>query len=166
MSGLCCAVWRKLADEMEAGMGLSLVVNEEQCWGCRACEVACKLENNIIQGQGPLQVYEMGPRLDGTRLTTSFGLKVCRHCEEPECLAACPSGAIERLPHGLVVLDQEKCNGCQACIEICPFGAISLDEEKGVAIKCNMCHHRLKAGLYPPCAEGICMGDCIRIIET
>src|SRR5690606_12591743 len=38
--------------------------------------------------------------------------RLCEHCLNPTCVAACPSGAIyKRAEDGIVLIDQEKCRG-------------------------------------------------------
>lgn len=43
------------------------------------------------------------------------------------CVEACPSGAI-RMHTGLAVIDQAACAQCQACVDACPLGAITSTE--------------------------------------
>jgi len=62
---------------------------------------------------------------------------------------------------GIVILDYEKCTGCQLCIDECPYHAISFDDGKKTVAKCNLCHHRVDNGLYPACADNICLAHCI-----
>ncbi len=38
---------------------------------------------------------------------------------------------------------------------------ISFDDTKKIATKCNLCHHRVDNGLYPACADNICLAHCI-----
>jgi len=59
------------------------------------------------------------------------------------------------------VLDDEKCTGCQLCVDACPYGSIDFDMDKGIAQKCNLCHHRVDNGLFPACADNVCLAHCI-----
>lgn len=142
-----------------------LDIAEPLCWGCKTCEVACKQENGAPTGVKLIEVGEDGPRLgvDG-ELEFSFRVNRCRHCEDPACADACAEAAIEVRPDGIVVLDQEACAGCLACIEACPYAAIAFDEERAVASKCNLCHHRIDQGLLPSCADNVCLAHCIRLV--
>ena len=64
----------------------------------------------------------------------------CQQCENPQCVAVCPTGASYRDPKtGVVLIDKEKCIGCQYCIYACPYGVRQLNEEHGVAQKCTLC---------------------------
>ena len=147
-------------------MSYVLKVEAEKCWGCKACEVACKQENHAPDGAKLIRIVEEGPlQLEG-RWHFVFRAKRCRHCEEPACAAACGFDAISKRADTVVVLDRELCAGCRACIDACPFDAIAFDEAAGVAAKCNLCHHRLDSGLLPACADNVCLAHCIHLIEA
>ncbi|OYT50561.1 hypothetical protein B6U66_05335 [Candidatus Bathyarchaeota archaeon ex4484_135] len=78
----------------------------------------------------------------------------CRTCEDPPCVAACPRDALTQSEKtGIIMVDEEKCNGCGWCIEACPFGAITLHPEKRVVIVCDTCLDRREKGLPPACVE-------------
>ncbi|GAB6061344.1 4Fe-4S dicluster domain-containing protein [Deferrisoma palaeochoriense] len=143
-----------------------LWIDEDRCWGCLACEAACKQENPAPFGVKRLRIVEDGPRRVGDRWEFRFAARRCLHCDDPPCAKACPTGAIVHRPDGVVVLDEENCSGCRACQEACPFDAVAFDPERGVAVKCNLCHHRLDAGLLPACAEPVCLARCIRLEAT
>lgn len=139
----------------------ALVIDHESCWGCKTCEVACKQENRADEGIKLIHVSEEGLKLGDGGLDFTFQVNVCRHCDDPPCAESCPEAAIVKREDGIVVMDYGVCTGCEACIEICPYGAITLDREKGIAQKCNLCHHRVDQGLVPACADNVCLGHCI-----
>jgi Fe-S-cluster-containing dehydrogenase component len=139
----------------------ALIIEEYACWGCRTCEVACKQEHNTPEDVKYISVTEDGPKLVSDKLDFTYRVNVCRHCDEPLCKDACPVGAITKREDGIVILDEEECTGCESCIEACPYKAISFDSGKGVARKCNLCYFRVDNGLYPACADNVCLAHCI-----
>ena len=138
-----------------------LEIDHEACWGCKTCEVACKQENRAAEGVKLVAVSEDGPRMIGGRLDFVFRVDLCRHCDDPPCADACSEEAIVERSDGIVVLDDERCSGCYACITACPYDAIEFDNDKGIAQKCNLCHHRIEKGLIPACADNVCPAHCI-----
>lgn len=139
----------------------ALIIDHESCWGCRTCEAACKQEFRTPEGIKLISVAEEGPEKKDDRLDFTYRVNVCRHCDEPPCGEACPEAAIYKREDGIVVLADENCTGCRVCIEACPYDAIDFDEGKGVAQKCNLCHHRVDHGLIPACADNVCLAHCI-----
>jgi len=64
----------------------------------------------------------------------------CRHCEDPACVTACPKEALSQEEKtGVIMIEEDKCNGCSWCIEACPFGAMMLHPNKGVVSTCDNC---------------------------
>jgi Fe-S-cluster-containing dehydrogenase component len=144
----------------------ALRIAQELCWGCKTCEAACKQENRAPDGVKLIRVVEDGPRLVGGKWHFEFVPRRCVHCDEPACAAACPAGAVSKRADGLVLLDAETCTGCRACVDACPYDAVAFDDGAGVARKCNLCHHRLDAGLLPACADNVCLAHCIHLEEN
>jgi len=71
----------------------TLIVEEFACWGCMACEVACKQEYNPVEANNGikyLSVWPDGPKLMNGKLDFMWRVNVCKHCEEPLCAKACP----------------------------------------------------------------------------
>ena len=139
----------------------AVIVNEEYCWGCMACPVACKQEFNTSVGVNLISVFEEGPKAKDGKLEFVYRVNLCRHCDDPSCAAVCSEDAIRKREDGIVVMDYDLCTGCRSCLEACPYGAIDFDEEKGIAQKCNLCHHRIDKGLIPACADNVCLAHCI-----
>jgi len=82
------------------------------------------------------------------------------HCANPACVEYCPIGALWKREDGLVLIDGEKCDGCQACVAACPYGTIVYSAEMEAVEKCDLCAHRIDQGLEPfcvVCCEGQAM---------
>ncbi|MGQ9638488.1 MAG: 4Fe-4S dicluster domain-containing protein [Thermodesulfobacteriota bacterium] len=85
---------------------------------------------------------------------------LCQHCEKPLCLGVCPTAAISQNGYsGAVVIDYEKCNGCKACVEICPLGAVIWDVDDWCVTKCDLC------GGDPECVKH-CLYSAICWVEA
>ncbi len=138
-----------------------MAVDHSACWGCRTCEVACKQENRAPDGVRLISGNRRRPRLSAGNPAFTFRVNLCRHCDDPPCLEACPVEAIAKREDGLVILETADCTGCALCVEACPYQAIAFDEREGKAYKCNLCVHRVDQGLIPACADNVCEGHCI-----
>ena len=139
-------------------MKLGLVIDLDTCVGCHGCATACKQWNTsgTIGPLSDLQPYGESP--DGVWLnrirtyeveagaaskTVHFPMS-CLHCENAECVTVCPTGAsYKRDEDGIVLVDQDKCMGCNLCAWACPYGARELDEVQGTMKKCTLCVDRI-----------------------
>ncbi len=84
--------------------------------------------------------------------------RLCEHCLNPTCVAACPSGAIyKREDDGIVLIDQEKCRGWRMCVSGCPYKKIYYNWSSGKSEKCIFCYPRIEAGEPTVCSE-TCVG--------
>ncbi len=176
---------------IEPGKSYGFFTDTTVCIGCKACEVACKEWNNLpadnlgMTGQsydntGALSAntwrhvafVEKGGACgvrDNTQPSFQSGWlmmsDVCKHCHNPPCLEACPTGALFKTEFDTVVVQQDICNGCGYCVPACPFGVIDLNTLDGKAHKCTLCYDRLKGGLEPACAKS-CPTDSIQFGEV
>lgn len=84
--------------------------------------------------------------------------RMCNHCLNPSCVAACPSGAIyKREEDGLVLVDQDRCRGWRMCVSACPYKKVYFNWDSGKSEKCVGCYPRIEAGLPTTCSES-CVG--------
>jgi DMSO reductase family type II enzyme iron-sulfur subunit len=84
--------------------------------------------------------------------------RLCNHCTNPACVAACPRKAIyKREEDGIVLIDQERCRGYQHCVAACPYKKIYFNPLYKRSEKCILCFPRIEQGLAPACAQQ-CVG--------
>ena len=146
-------------------------VDVAKCSGCYNCQLACKDEHvgndwspyakpQPEIGQFWVKVKE---NVGGTipKVKVHYIPEYCNHCERPGCMTACAAGAIYKRADGLVILDPEKCDGCGACADACPYNAIFANAELGICQKCTGCAHLLDNGYkLPRCVEA-CPTDAL-----
>ena len=131
----------------------SLMFYRKDCMGCHACEVACKQEHGLGVGPRLVQVLEESP---------DYIPIYCHHCAKAPCRDVCPVEAIARNEQGIVLIDNDLCIGCRECLEACPFGAMQFDDRLEVAVKCDLCLHRLAENKQPACIS-VCPTACISL---
>jgi len=131
---------------------LAMVIDLERCVGCNCCTVACKQENGLNVGVFWNRVYEIGPVGEYPTVDLMFLPHLCMHCEDPQCVSICPTGAsYKRDEDGVVLINKDACIGCQYCTWACAYGARTFNEEQGLVEKCTYCAHRIDIGLKPAC---------------
>ena len=151
-----------LPEPMPNARKLGLVVDLDTCVGCHACAVACK-EWNMGGHMAPLtdlepygrdpdgvwfnriHTFEAGVEHTGrgTSRTTHFP-RSCLHCETPDCVTVCPTGAsYKRAEDGIVLVNEDLCIGCKLCSWACPYGAREFDQDVKTMKKCTLCIDRI-----------------------
>jgi DMSO reductase iron-sulfur subunit len=137
----------------------------KKCIGCHACAVACKSNKDLPPGPKISQIVTVGPTFAGGLPRASYTFMHCFHCEDPWCVAACPTGAMQKRPSdGIVFVDPELCVGCKACMSACPWGAPQWNSETRKAVKCDYCMDRVDQGLDPACVT-VCTTRCLQFGE-
>jgi len=126
-----------------------IVIDASKCIDCKACMIACKVENNVPEGFWRNWIRPLWD-MSGTS-KSEFQPGQCMQCETPSCVAACPVDATYKQADGLVVIDSLKCIGCGNCVSACPYGARYRDPGTRQADKCDFCEQRLKRGAEPAC---------------
>jgi Fe-S-cluster-containing dehydrogenase component len=155
---------------------LGLVIDLDTCVGCHACAVNCKewntggeaaiLPDYDKHGREPdgvwfNRIHSYETNSGGCSRTVNFP-RSCLHCEDALCVTVCPTGAsYKRVEDGIVLVDTDKCIGCQLCSWACPYGARELDENAGVMRKCTLCIDRIYDEKLPPAErEPACVATC------
>lgn len=99
----------------------AMVIDLDRCTGCRACMIACKVENNTPEGIFWMYLF----RLEEGKYPSVhvwFMPRPCMHCAKPPCVMVCPVGATYQDDKGRVCQDSERCIGCRYCMQACPYG--------------------------------------------
>ena len=120
-----------------------LKVYKELCTGCQLCEMMCSLKHTGT----------INPAL--ARIRVGYSQKVplpfpiiCHHCEDAPCMDSCPVPEAMYIDEntGAVLINDEECTQCFACVEACPFESILIGPNKEI-LKCDLCEGE------PVCAE-------------
>jgi nitrate reductase beta subunit len=110
------------------------------------------------------------------RMVLFYLPRICNHCLNPACVAACPSGAIyKRGEDGVVLVDQERCRAWRACVAACPYKKTFYNWAAGKSEKCILCYPRIESGQAPACCHscvgriryvGVLLYDASRLVEA
>jgi Fe-S-cluster-containing hydrogenase component 2 len=127
------------------------------CAGCSACEIVCGLVHEGKVGRSVRRIF-----FEQDTILLEHRVYTCQHCPDYPCYHACPmKGVAMRIDEGkgIVYIDPAGCNGCQLCLEACPFEPkrINFDKSTQKAIKCDLCRTRENG---PACLE-YCQVRCI-----
>ncbi len=161
----------------------AMVIDLNRCVGCHACAIACRAEWQVPVGEGYRRnwVKRLGPAKTPHGLAFTFYPGLCNHCDHPVCVSVCPADEVEKVfkcpktgktkkmmvratykdPFtGVVLIDKDRCLGCGACVEACPYKARYLNEEldEPKADKCTFCYERVIRGEVPACVK-TCIAD-------
>lgn len=131
-----------------------IYAREDVCIGCRLCEIHCTVAHS--KSKDIIKAFKKEKEKALPRVTVeerkpvSFAVQ-CRHCDQPACVNACMTGAMQKDPEsGIVLCDQERCVGCWMCLMVCQYGAVKAGENgKKYAVKCDLC---IESG-KPACVE-------------
>jgi len=158
-----------------------LLIDLRRCDGCRECTVACQRTHHLPLDQQWIKVYEL-EEADGRK---SFMPRPCMQCERPPCLKACPVHATFRNKGGVVLIDQQRCIGCRACLKACPYDARSFNllgapnpsagapkprpefpvpQRPRTVGKCTLCVSAAEEDRLPACVDG-CRADALYLVD-
>lgn len=133
-------------------------IDLRKCIGCHACTIACKAEHDIPVGVHRcwVKTVEKGTFPDTRRF---FFPVLCNQCTDAPCVRICPTRALFKRRDGIVDLHGDRCIGCRACMEACPYDQLFIDPNTRTAEKCNFCANRVENKLLPACVS-VCPTEC------
>jgi carbon-monoxide dehydrogenase iron sulfur subunit len=155
-----------MIEELRDSIGY-VAIDLALCSGCKCCMAICSLSHTGESNPEVAGLQVLGFLREGNIVEAT----TCLQCYKPECLYACPEGAIYvDDTTGARVIALEKCTGCQLCIEACPvkikspahhygdnLSPIRYDPDKRVCFKCDLC------GGVPQCVK-ICPMNALRLV--
>ncbi|MEO6654578.1 MAG: cyclic nucleotide-binding domain-containing protein [Pyrinomonadaceae bacterium] len=120
--------------EIETGVvdGVNLLVMDmAKCIRCGNCSLAChKVHGHTRLTRRGIHI-ERPFKPNNPAIQSVLVPEVCMHCQDPECLTGCPTGAIARFPDGEIDINSKTCIGCGDCATQCPYNAISMIARSG-----------------------------------
>jgi protein NrfC len=140
VGGLASCAPQPLPEEIPESEGY-LVVDSKKCSTCQACMVACSLVHEGKEDLSLSRIQVFWNPLGG--FPEDNDIAICRQCVDPLCVQACEIDAcyIDTANGNVRVIDEELCNGCEDCLDACPFipHRTIWNPEKEVAVKCDLC---------------------------
>jgi Fe-S-cluster-containing hydrogenase component 2 len=122
-----------------------VVSDPEKCTGCGVCELVCSAVKE--GGFNPLL-----SRIRMSHMEPFANMAIaCRLCETPKCVKSCPRKALTADEKtGVILVDEQKCDGCRWCMEACEFGVIFVHKDKKISTVCDLCQLDPKCVAFCP----------------
>lgn len=131
----------------------AMVFDRDRCVGCNACVVACQ-QNYSMPPENKLNWVNVEVEGEFPNVSIEFVPQLCAHCNNPVCLEVCPvEGATFKTEEGYVLVNEDLCIGCTACVKKCPYGARSMNQDNNKAVKCTFCSDIVEHGGVPVCVN-------------
>ncbi len=140
------------------------LIDASRCIDCRACLVACSVENNVPMKSTRIWIKDSGVTGEFPNLEHYTAPFHCMHCIDPSCVSACTVGALQKNEDGIITYDNDACIGCRYCMYACPFEVPHFEWANQFALitKCDLCVSRLEEGQAAPACAATCPTDAIQ----
>jgi Fe-S-cluster-containing dehydrogenase component len=113
-------------------MQMAMVIDLLKCTGCGACALACKAGNNTrdrANGQ-TFNWADFSIETEGKYPKNKYTARpvLCNHCTDAPCVEACPvePKAMYKSKEGVTLHSNERCVGCRACQDACPYSQMEV----------------------------------------
>ena len=113
-----------------------LTFDPERCVGCTVCEEACaEMWFKVADvAWSSIRIHDEG--------SGPISAIFCNQCGE--CIAVCPTQALQRDRRGIVRVQKKLCVGCLACVGFCPHRAMFRHPDQLEPFKCTSCGQCVK----------------------
>jgi len=140
----------------EADKAKRLYIDLDVCHAgeCKKCVIQCSYYFHPVGlNNGIISVAELA----------AYAL-VCRRCEEPHCVNACPVEALEQQKeqNNLLIRHNMRCISCQSCSHACPYGTIYPENVPFLIHNCDFCFDRREQKGEPLCIK-TCPYNALRL---
>ena len=110
-------------------------VKMDQCISCMGCMLTCARQryNSFSVERSAIRVRTTGG------FQSQMTADICMGCDPPPCAEVCMSGALTPRKGGGVRFDRDECFACKKCVDACPVGVITFDEQLHIPIICIEC---------------------------
>ncbi|MBD3264683.1 MAG: 4Fe-4S dicluster domain-containing protein [Candidatus Omnitrophica bacterium] len=152
----------KLNTEPRKASDKRLCIDLDKCSSgeCKECVIQCSylFRRQVPDNNGIISVAELA----------TYAL-VCRRCEEPHCVNACPVEALEQQKDKdkMLIRHNMRCISCKSCSHACPYGTIYPENVPLLIHCCDFCLDRRDKEGEPLCiktcpygALSLKKGDC------
>ncbi len=138
----------QLNPQPQKGQDQRLFVDLDVCakGQCKDCVIQCSYYHHQ-QGPGNNGIVSVAE-------LATYAL-VCRRCEEPHCVNACPKDALEQQKEKgkLLMRHPLRCVSCRSCSHACPYGTIYPDNVPLLVHNCDFCLDRRDQKKEPLCVS-------------
>lgn len=144
----------RVAQAKEHNSRMYVAADPSKCTGCGLCEYVCALEKS--EGTCDLLMS----RIRVIRIHPLINVPLaCKFCKDAVCVTACREKALKQSEEsGILTVDENKCKGCDWCIQACPHGGLTLHPDKTLVIACDLC------GGEPKCVDS-CPEEALELVS-